>query len=267
MATLIGSPGKASSFRYEADLVASLRDALPRLAFRHEARSPVQVFTEVPAVQGVPDLAGVRFIEQNIALRHQADVRPLSSDVEVRTVMALGHDVLDVAELAYRTQTSRTYMRRAILPLLRDLGWVVLEADNLIYRRPEAVWVGRRVVTVEAKLKNWQAALSQARRQKHSADAAFIALDATKAGPVGQYLDEIARSGIGVISVDRKSCLSSVLVRPERQHSSHLEVGKNLLAERCLDMLQRGTKEGKIYPVFGEIPPSSSGDPATTLGD
>ena len=264
MVASISTLGKAPSFRYEADMVGPLRDALPRLAFRHEPQSPVQVFTEVPAIQGIPDLVGVRFIEKNIDLRQRAGVLPLSSEIEVRTIMALGYEVLDASELAYRTQTSRTYMRRAVLPLLGDLGWIQLRSENQVCRRPEALWVGRRVVTVEAKLKNWQTALAQARRQRYSADAAYIALDAASVGPVGNYLGAIASSGVGVIAVDSKTRLAQVLVRPERQDFCSFGAGKILLAERCLDMLIRGTKEGQIYPVFGELPPSSSRECSTT---
>lgn len=256
MQAKIASPIKSAAFQFEADMVPYLHEALPRLTFRHETRSPVKVFTEVPAIRGVPDLVGVRFIPSNIDKRASAGVLPLSTDIEVRTISAFNSETLSAEELAKRAKVSLNYMRGAIIPLLEELGWVGSRGTNY-FRRPEAVWVARRIVTVEAKLKDWRSALTQARNQSRSADAAYIALDSTKTAPMHPYLQDIAINGIGVMVVDKSMGRCHVLVRPAPNVDNDA-VGKHLLAERCLEMMQRGSYQGQIHPVFGRTPPVSS---------
>ncbi|WHE35166.1 hypothetical protein [Microbacterium sp. BDGP8] len=243
------------SFRYEADMMPVLRRALPRLAFRHESNSPVEVFSEVPAVHGVPDLAGVRFDFERIAARAARGVRPLTTDAEVRAVLAVGDATLTTREIADRTRMSSDYVRRAVAPLLIEQGWMEWTEENRLRRRQGAQWVGKRVVTVEAKLRDWRRALTQARRQQLSADAAYIALDASTVSRVTDHLAEIARGGVGVIAVDCDQQRARVLVRPNTTPDSRRAVGRALLAERSLEMMLRGTREGQIYPVFGWTAP------------
>lgn len=245
---------EGAGFRYEADLVSVLRDDLPRLAFRHEQFSPVEVFREVPAVHGVPDLAGLRFDFDRIAARDAAGVRPLSTATEVRAILAIGPEAT-AADIAARAKLSPDYVRRAVLPLLSDLGWVTRTVAGSVRVRPEARWVGRRVVTVEAKLRDWRKALAQARRQQLSADAAYIALDSGALSGIRDHLAEVARGGIGVIAVDAEHKRARVLARPARVSDPRRNAGRALLAERSLEMMLRGTREGQIYPVFGRSAP------------
>ncbi len=243
-----------AEFRYEAEMVPALRAALPNIAFGHRYRNDVEVFTEVPAIHGRPDVVGVRFDAEALQRRAVAGVVPLSGDAEVRTIHALQTRGAEIGEIAARIGMTRDYVRRAVVPLLSDLGWVVRDAD-LVVRRPEAVWAGRRVVTVEAKLRDWQRALAQARRQKHSADAAYIALDASSSARVTVYAAQIANGGIGVLSVDPDSQRVRILARPATSARKATAVGRALLSERAIDMMNRGTREGQINPVFGWTAP------------
>lgn len=255
MTSVIAVRRESQGFRYEADMMPILRRALPRLAFRHEAHSPVEVFSEVPAVYGIPDLAGIRFDFQRIAERAALGVSPLTTDAEVRAVLAIGNGVVTTREVAERTRMSPDYVRRAVAPLLIEQGWAEWTEDGRLRRRARAQWVGKRVVTVEAKLRDWRRALTQARRQQLSADAAYIALDASAVGRMTEHLSEIARGGVGVISVDCDYQRARVLVRPPATFDSRRAVGRALLAERSLEMMLRGTREGQIYPVFGWTAP------------
>lgn len=245
-----------AGFRYESEMVPALRSALPGLAFGHRYRHVVEVFTEVPAVHGRPDVVGVRFDADALHRRAMAGIVPLSSDAEVRAVHALGTRGAEIGEIAARIGMTRDYVRRAVVPLLSDLGWVVRDA-NQVTRRAEAKWAARRVVTVEAKLKDWQRALAQARRQRHSADVAYIALDGRSSARVAVHAQQIADGGIGVLSVDPETQQVSVLARPAASSGRGTAVGRALLAERALDMMNRGTREGQISPVFGWTLPLS----------
>lgn len=240
----------SAQFRYESEMIPALRAALPELAFGHRFRSDVEVFTEVPAVHGRPDVVGVRFDASALHTRVLAGVVPLSGDAEVRAIHALGSTGAEVGEIAARIGMSRDYVRRAVVPLLSDLGWIVRDAERIV-RRPEAQWAGRRVVTVEAKLKDWRRALAQARRQKHSADVAYIALDARSAARLAPHAQQIAEGGIGVLAVHPESGRVEILARPAVSSRHATAVGRALLAERALDMMNRGTREGQISPVFG----------------
>ncbi|MGC5225313.1 hypothetical protein ACPW96_22335 [Micromonospora sp. DT81.3] len=255
MASAVAMRRESQGFRYEADMMPILRRALPRLAFRREANSPVEVFSEVPAVHGIPDLAGIRFDFERIAARAALGIRPLTTDSEVRAVLAIGDGVATTREISERTRMSADYMRRAVAPLLIEQGWLEWTEDSRLRRRAGAQWVGKRVVTVEAKLHDWRRALTQARRQQLSADAAYIALDARAIGRVTEHLSEIARGGVGVIAVHCDSQRARVLVRPTAILDSRRAVGRALLAERSLEMMLRGTREGQIYPVFGWTAP------------
>ncbi len=239
-----------AQFRYESEMIPALRAALPDLAFGHRYRHSVEVFTEVPAVHGRPDVVGVRFDAAAVQSRLAAGVAPLSGDTEVRAVHAIGRDGAEHAEIAASIGMSRDYVRRAVVPLLSDLGWVTRDGEH-VTRRPEALWVGQRVVTVEAKLRDWRRALAQARRQKHSADAAYIALDVRSAARVAPYADQIAQGGVGVLSVHPETGRVRVLARPVASSRKATWVGRALVAERALDMMNRGTREGQISPVFG----------------
>lgn len=244
------NPDSGVRFRFESDMIPSLRLALPRLVFGHRPSAAVEVFSEVPAVHGVPDLAAVRFDQGAIERRRSAGVRPLTTDTEVRAVAALGPGPTCIRDLASRLRMTHDYVRRAIIPLLAERGWVFL-SDDQVALRPDAAWVSRRVVTVEAKLRDWQRAIAQARRQQLSADAAYIALDSQACRNIENDLGRISDSGVGVISVSAETGVSRVLIRPRVVPRRLTFVGRMLVAERCLEMWDRGEREGQIYPVFG----------------
>lgn len=237
-------------FRYESEMIPSLRNSLPRMAFGHRQTTGVEVFSEVPAVHGIPDLAAIRFDWDAVERRRAAGVRPLATDTEVRVVTALRVGPLRSTDLARRIRMSPDYVRRAVIPLLVQQGWVTTDGAS-VELRPDAVWIARRVVTVEAKLRDWQRAIGQARRQQLSADAAYVALDSVACQNIKNDLDRIAAGGIGVISVDAGSGRSTVLVRPRSLSKARSFMGRMLIAERCLEMWSRGERQGQIYPVFG----------------
>lgn len=68
-----------------------------------------------------------------------------------------------------------------------------------------------------------------------------------------EHLAEIARDGIRVISVDRDYRRARVLVRPAAAPDRRRAIERALLAERSVEMMLRGTREGQTYPVFGWV--------------
>ncbi|MFJ3490220.1 hypothetical protein [Leifsonia aquatica] len=215
-------------------------------------------FREVPAVRGIPDLVAVRFDPEVVATRAELDIRSLSSDVEVRVVQALRKaGPVEVGELADQINLTRDYLRRSVLPMLEQLGWVTTVAGT-VNLQPGTKPVGRRVVTVEAKLRDWLRAFNQARNQLYSADAAYIALDEATAATAVKQVDAIAERGIGVITVNAESGRHRVLVRPKRVlDTKKTAVGRELIAERSFGLWQAGERAGQVSPVFGWYLPTA----------
>lgn len=253
----IAQTRNGAGFRYEAELVDALEPALAGLTFR--AKDPrVLTFREVPAARGVPDLTAVRFDFDKIDERQRAAIRPLATDVEVRVVLALRERGRTVDQLSAETRLSRDYLRRSVLPMLEQLGWIQAVGANLELR-PGAGFVGGRVVTVEAKLRDWLRAFNQARHQQVSADAAYIALDAQTIRRATDQVEGMRQRGIGVILVDPANERQKVLARPSRVLSAtQTRVGRALIAERCLSLYLRGERAGQVSPVFGWYPPQTS---------
>jgi len=234
-------------------MLPALRGAIGQMAFGSVGQDRVHVFGEVPAVAGIPDLVAVRFDEEAIRARKAAGVLPLATESEVRIAQEAATPCT-ASELAQRVGLSADYLRRVVLPGLQDSGW--LERDGPYFQRTRtALDVGQRVVTVEAKLRDWRRAFSQAKRQGRSADAAYIAVPAATARLMGADLEAIASRGIGVISVGPPAQKPRVLIRPVRIPSATTRVGRMLLAERALALHLQGHTEGQVSPVFGWVLP------------
>lgn len=77
-----------AAFRYEAELVDALELTFANSVFRRNDPD-VETFREVPAVRGIPDLTAVRFDRDAIAQRTEHQIGCLTTDTEVRTVLAL----------------------------------------------------------------------------------------------------------------------------------------------------------------------------------
>jgi hypothetical protein len=247
----------AASFRYESDLVDVVRDGLVAAVFNRAVRDEVETFVEVPAAFGVPDVSAVRFDWDVVQRRVAAGVLPLISEPAVRAVFALRRRALLPKVLAEAIGLSRDHARRTVIPLLVDRGWVTYDGD-VVQLKPAARPAEIRVVTVEAKLRDWHGALGQARRQLYSADSAYIALDVRAAGRLQEDLPSISRQGIGVIAVDPSTSTMRVMSRPSvRPDARRTTLGRTLIAERGLELLSRGEHAGAVHPVFGWTLPRS----------
>lgn len=253
----ITSARNPSKFRYENDLVDTLEPGFADSVFR---RGDPNVFTfrEVPAVRGIPDLVAVRFDPAVVEARQQLGIRNLTSDVEVRVVQTLRHaGPIEIGDLASQVNLTRDYLRRSVLPMLEQLGWTARDGDRVTLQLGTEP-VGRRVVTVEAKLRDWLRAFNQARNQLYSADAAYIALDEASAATALTQVEAIAERGIGVMTVSSNTGRHRVLVRPKRVlDSKKTSVGRELIAERSFGLWQAGERAGQVSPVFGWYLPTA----------
>lgn len=246
------TPPDRLQFRYESDLVEALRPALSRTLFSPLVRDQIEIFSEIPAVHGIPDLAAIRFDWESVRRRSLLGIQPLTSDTEVRVVLAISNRRLTPAQISDRVGLSEEHLQRSVLPYLTEQGWIRKTSSGRVEKLREARNVGIRIITIEAKLRNWRSALHQARRQRFSADAAYIALESSRTLSIVNDIPFMAAQGIGVLSVNAETNQVSVLARPTNSlPSGSTSIGRMLIAERCLDMWNRGEREGQIYPVFG----------------
>jgi hypothetical protein len=187
----------------------------------------------------------------------------------VRALHGLATGITDLDNLATHTGTSKSHLRRSVLPALTEAGWTErlpgrsTSITPTTAHEPLADWI----VTIEAKRTAWAAAVAQARRHLRAADRAFIAIDAHHARRAVTTAPELARQGLGVATVAASStttCTASgrefagVISYPNDRRPG-LPAGARgprpadhrLAAERTWELHLRGVLSGPTHLVFG----------------
>jgi len=143
-------------------------------------RSPDFIAAEVVAPGAIADLVGGAFDYDALAARRAADIAPLTDWSSLLCALAC-RQPLTAAEVALLVGLSASGARRSLTSatasgaLLRDGRHFMLNSDW----RPAVT----RIVAVELKLRDWQKGLLQAARYRRWADASWLILGATPAGP------------------------------------------------------------------------------------
>ena len=241
-------------FAFETELVETLRPALPRTLFPRKVSGRIEVFSEVPARIGIPDLTVIRFKPEILQLRHVSSIEPLETVNQIAIALALESGSLSLELLSRKVALPTNLLRNAILPQLRDSGWVVFSNQVEISRRPEAIWAHKKIITIEAKLKDWSGGIAQARRQSLSSDESYIALDAANSEPIKCHIEGLATRGLGVLLAEAERGKVTLVSRPvpNAPDKNSALLGKALIAERCIAMEEKGIYRGEIFPVFGK---------------
>lgn len=238
-----------ASFRWEQDMLPPLRLALKSDKLCDKS---AYVFSEVASVSGVPDLISVCFDEDEIERRLTAGLGPVEDFAQVRTLLALGEGGATIPQLADAAQASQSYMRQAIVPRLKDAGWIetiLIAGSRAIIPRCTFRPVARKIVAIEAKRSAWQRALNQAIRHSASSDESFIALDRTRATTALSQHAEISKLGVGILTVCSRSGCVALTSRPVKR--TPVSSRRAVLGERALKLRLGGSTEGPSYPVFG----------------
>lgn len=205
---------------------------------------------EVPSTAGVPDIVFLRY--DSAALQDRRGRAFIVDLPDVRTMLALtdrrsGRDGMDLPALSERVALGERRLRSVILPRLADGGHVSRDGS---FWRPTHSYpsLATRIVTVEAKLRDWRKGLMQASRHRLAADAAWVAIDAAASSPALKGSDWFETYGVGLaaISVDG---IVAPRIRPavQRQRTSDREV----LVERAAHIAHSGAKSGALQHVFG----------------
>lgn len=83
---------------------------------------------------------------------------------------------------------------------------ILQELEGMI-GRPDVVLKpkkGKKIITIEVKLKNWKRALQQAYKYRSFSDISFICMDAQNVKPAIKNIELFEKSNIGLISIDNQ---------------------------------------------------------------
>jgi len=155
---------------------------------------------EVPVGGCIPDLVYVRFVAEPKPYLWPRRWSFLHSYV---LWLLRRHSKLLPGTIARRSYEST----ERILPILQDLirSGAVTEATSGVLRlSPAMAEVDAEVVAVEAKLRNWREALSQAVTYQRFADRVFVAMDGSTTPTTEKIWKRFRSMGVGLCAVARQ---------------------------------------------------------------
>lgn len=252
-------------------MVAAVLPRLRRLAGWRKGE--VDVFFEVPAVRGVPDVVAVQFKASARRGRRSAVVEhvDMAAWVALTDRAAVGEVVSSARDLAPHVGVSPGYLGRAVLPRLLDRD-VVAPAGRgrWVLITPYEIPVSR-LVTVELKIRDRFGALHQAASHGQGADRAWVVLDAARLprhSAAGEALRQAyANRGIGLATLRKGGGTVTVLSRPAPGGVPSFSdftrrVARAVLAEQVFAFHLAGLNAGPSWPVFGRTLPTGRPAPA-----
>lgn len=244
----------ASGFAAEADMLGLIAAAAPSLA-----GSGAFAAFEVQAAAGVPDVVAAVLNTTVIANRMQTGF--ITEHASLAALLALSDalstsNVLDAHQVAVAVGVGVRYASSVVLP--------GLVARNLARSPEPGRWIAAgpyespavRVVTVEAKLRDWRRGLGQAARHAAGADAAWLILDSARTRPAEAYAGWFRTAGVGLAALNEDGRLEPLLAPGG---ANVLRVRRELLAERTAALYSSGVKSGPIGLVFGRNLTSTTG--------
>jgi hypothetical protein len=245
----------AVAFVRESDMlgpVAAIADRLAAGLPGHRSALSHVLF-EIPAAAGIPDMLRVAFDPNELRRRTAMDLPPVLDHTSLRVLTALAVGPAALQDIARRAAVTSAHLRRTVLPRLVEGGWLEPPSGRgdqaLVMARVRHRSLVRSVVTVEAKRRDWRAAISQARRHQACADRAYIAIDAATPGRLLDIADDLARAGIGLITVEAVTSRAVQVTRPAAGFPRDDE--RRLIGERSWSLVLSGRSTWDTFEVFG----------------
>ena len=200
--------GPAVGFSREIDMTDGAARSLPGLL--RLSSEELVVAQEMRGAVGILDLVAAVLDCKVLQERSDAGLPPVVLPLRVQVLDLLRqHGRLRVGNIARLLGTAPESLAKSTLNPLLDGGYLEIDAGLIL----PGSWqpVARRLVAVELKLKNWRRALRQADNAALSADAAWVVLDATKAGPAKRSLAAFQARGVGLALLEPDGRLQPLL--------------------------------------------------------
>jgi hypothetical protein len=216
------------------------------------------VLFEVACTAGVPDIVLIELDHEAVRGRHGA--APLEHPVDVSALLAMHLSPgipMSVAAIAAAVHVSADHLRRTVLPRLREGGHAVVVDDGWQAASPFRS-LARRVITLEAKLRDWRSGLAQASRHAVVADEAWLVIDERAVEPARSRLASFATFDVGLASLSTDGRLER-LAAPRVNRSR--QPGRELLVERAVGLYLTGHVSGALPCVFGAVLVATEADP------
>lgn len=144
---------------------------------------------------GIPDIViGIPRLEQ-IEARPPLDINHVVylPNIPVNSEMT-------VKDFADKFNISLSTARSCIKAFVNSGFFEPIEA-NSFRKVKEYIPAFQKIIGIEAKLKNWQRALTQAYRYKHFSNCVYVVLDEHFVGPAIKAIDEFKRFNVGLVSM------------------------------------------------------------------
>jgi hypothetical protein len=255
--TKLERPGR---FGAEADMLAPLALVASKLA-----TNPLVLF-EIPCSAGVPDMVLLELDKAAMTKRNGAE--PLTEPIDVRVMLAMASvrsplkRFWDIDELASAVGASAAHLRRTVLPRLAETSHITVDGTRWApaYKFRS---LARRLVTIEAKLRDWRGGVAQASRHTAVADAAWVALDARTVATAANHPEWFSTYGVGLLSVSSSGEVDP-LISPAR--TCPRQPDRELLAERAVALHVSGKVSGPLPMVFGNVLVASRGADPRLVG-
>ena len=196
----------------ELDVIQSFLD---RDICGHRGGCALSIFHEPRLETGYPDLVFVYWD------RAAADGWPVSrtelTGGDLRLLQYI-HGARSLSRAEIRSRQNRLETERSI-DRLSAAGTVKVSSRSIRIKPLREIFAVRRIIALEAKIKDWRRGLQQAFLNTWFASESFLLLPRIPAA--GSLTDDAARLGVGVLSADRSLSTPQIRSRRDRLPQSY----------------------------------------------
>lgn len=213
---------KISSARVpESDLIPIIRSGFLGSMPSDVNYSQYQVVPEFRSQYGIPDLVFYNFDANAVDQRIKNSVEPILSREIIKTLLLIsGKDSVTLSYLESNLGVSRDVLKSTVLRYL-----IINNYLNVSNCDPDTYWIGDNVykscmdsvLSIEAKVSDWQRGFYQAYRYKWFSNFSFLILHSDFVKPAISKLALFEQYNVGLMSVSTEGKSIEVLYKPRKE--------------------------------------------------